>query len=401
MNLRGWIFFPPQRNNSKQKCRLWEGFGMDLFNSLHLEDQETNFYRNTEVLLEIAKAVPPELVNPPWKGLNNAHALKQGVGPPNEHCYMKAKGCSTEEASATAMPGLFDEEGQPIYLCVPCNAQLYEYRTVWSCNEDGSRCSRAHYQHKVLSAIKREDCFEAWTLDIVQKWTDHDETNAVRLAMFVKQEWKCPCGRALRNPDADVTDPNSFRSTLIPRASEATLGCDACYTDWSLHGPENATVLQFGEWKTKRAAWRASVDAKPQHEACVCSTDGVPKVADRSVTKHGIKGLDKVCRSCYPSVPRVIETWGLDMDSVEDNPRALRIFIATCCDESIQLKLYPDAPNCPCAGKHGRVPALVEWAVKNKFPLDEPKIVCYRCRLTWARKPAKYKTEDRGRSMFS
>jgi hypothetical protein len=398
MHLRGWIFFPPLRF-SKQQCLLWEGFGMDLFNTLPLEDGETDRYRTKEVLLETAKAVPPGLRKPPWNGLNDAHALKQGVGAPNEYCYMQAKGCSTEEASAVAQPGLFDVLGNKvIYLCIPCSQQFYEYRTVWSCNKDGRRCSRAHHQHKILSTAKGEDCFEAWTLDVVQKWTKQDQVKSSRLALFVKQNWKCPCGRALHSPDAEIGSPDTFRGTLIPLPPDAALGCDACYTDWYLYQPENATVLQFEAWKSARATWRASVDAKPQHEACVCSINEEPVVANRTVTKYN--NLDKACPACYTMANKVIDTWEIDMDSVEDNARALRLFIGMRGALSVQLERYPTAPDCPCAGKDERVPALVEWVVKDRFPLEEPKFICNRCRRLWTLIPAKYKTEARARSMF-
>jgi hypothetical protein len=60
LHFRGWIFFSPQRS-SKQQYLLWEGFDMDLFNTLHLEDKTTNPYRTREALLEAAKVVPREL----------------------------------------------------------------------------------------------------------------------------------------------------------------------------------------------------------------------------------------------------------------------------------------------------------------------------------------------------
>lgn len=402
MHLRAWIYFSPQHHsNSKQQCLLWEGFGMDLFNSLHLEDQIFGRYRTPEVLMEAAKAIPPELAFPPWKGLNDAHALKQGVGPPNEYCYMRANGCSTEEASGVAQPGIFDDvTGNPIYLCIPCAQQFYEYRTEWSCNEDGRRCSRPSHKHKVLSTAKREDCFEAWTLDIVQKWAKQGEINAFRLELYVKQNWLCPCGRALHSPDTNTGDSNTFRGTLIPFAPEPTLGCDACYTDWSLRRPENATIAQFEAWKHARAAWRASVNSKPQHEACVCSTDEEPVLADRNVVKYKYNNLEKTCRTCYPMVDRVIKTWEIDMDNVQENARALRIFIGLRGALDVQLERYPDAPNCSCAGKDEHMPALVEWVAKDRFPLEEPKLVCNLCRRKWIQIPARFKTEDRARSMF-
>lgn len=83
---------------------------MDLSNTMDLDDNEVmlNRYRTPSVLEEAAKAIPPELVNPPWTGFNDAHALKQGVGPPNEYCYMQTSGCATTEASAGAERGESD-----------------------------------------------------------------------------------------------------------------------------------------------------------------------------------------------------------------------------------------------------------------------------------------------------
>jgi hypothetical protein len=401
MHLRAWLFFSSQRS-SKQHCRLWEGFGMDLFNTCHLEDKTNNVYRTPEVLLEAAKAVPPDLAQQhSWKGLNDAHALKQGVGPANEFCYMQARGCSTEEASAAAEPGLFDTvANKGIYLCRPCSMQFYEFRTVWNCNPDGRRCSRPQHIHKVLSRANREDRFEAWQSDIVQKWAKQSYVNTFRFNLFDEQNWKCPCGRVFKRPDAEIDVPETFRATLLQHAPEPTLACDACYTDWSLHRPENATVLQLEQWKTARAAFRASVDAKPLHENCICSTDEKPILANQTVVKYKYDGLQKTCRTCYPMAPRVIDMYNLDMDDVQDNARGLRLFIGLRGSLSVQLERYPDAPNCHCACNGVRVPALLEWAAKDRFPLEEPKYICNTCRKAWTQVPSKYKTEKRARSMF-
>lgn len=87
-------------------------------------------------------------------------------------------------------------------------------------------------------------------------------------------------------------------------------------------------------------------------------------------------------------------------DSDEDNARALRLFIGMRGSLSVQLERYPTAPNCSCAGEDERVPALMEWTAKDRFPLEEPKIVCNGCRRSWALTPVRFRTEARARRMF-
>jgi hypothetical protein len=146
------------------------------------------------------------------------------------------------------------------------------------------------------------------------------------------------------------------RGTLIPLAPEATLGCNACYTDWSLHQQENDTVLQFEEWKAARAAWRTSVDAKPPYEACVCATAEKTVLTNRTVPRYD--NLGKACPVCYTAAARVIKTYAIDMDSVEDNARALRLFIGMRGVLGVQLERYPNAADCPCAA---RMSAYLPW----------------------------------------
>lgn len=398
MNLRGWIYFP-QKDFSRQQCILWEGLGMDLFNTLHLHDKTYGRYRTPEVLSEAEAAVPKDLFVPLWTGLNDAHALKQGVGAANEYCHMRSQGCSTEDASAVAQPGLFDEENnKAIYLCVPCTQNFYEFRTTWNCLEDGRRCSQPGHIHKVLATAEREDTFDDWMVAVVRKWQKQAEIDAFRGSLFEQQGWKCPCGRALHSSDPETKHPNTFRSTLLRFSPMPTLGCDACYTDWSLHHPQDATVVQLDEWKEKRAAWRVKVNskAKTPEGPCLCSTPAKPVNTEMKI--KGYRALERVCKPCNQNGKKVVKHWEFDMKNDHDNAKATQFLIGLRGPLEYQIEKYPESPNCTCAKAGERIPALLEWAVEDNFPLNEPRQVCQSCRLRWT--ALRSKTLERARRLF-
>ena len=89
---------------------------MDLLNSLNQDESGTTRWISKVVMADALKAVPPDRLDLEWRGVNDAHALKQGLGKPGAMCYMHSYSCTTKDKSASHVGGVMEEDRHPVCI---------------------------------------------------------------------------------------------------------------------------------------------------------------------------------------------------------------------------------------------------------------------------------------------